>query len=405
MINSRKKSTFAILLTLCFSFISVYQYSTFVTTVFSPTETEINAAKLSNTTELDSQNTIEANLQNSTESNKNDSDEPKQNSSSLDEGEKAAEVNDKSTEPAIVDDSVGITYVIVDSGCHQSLHMVLENIFMFANESDKVFIWHSRFNEKFLTNGIEKHPELKQKLEQGIIRLTKIDPKDYGDFDNNIYSGGHWYSRFMTSKDLWGSVETEIAITMQGDTIICHAINETFFEKFSYLGGPSPFRTTFKDHGGRPLSRREVTTVHLPPDPVEDRIVNFHMNGGFSFRNVTWVKECIDKYGVIGTWIDDDLYNYCLKNMEQSHQVTEYISYATSSDNGNTKCFSYKGKRYCPFGVHKPWQMRSRSYDELVNSCPGLDLLSIRQHRYTSTTQCTVQFYNDTEPTPIECDC
>ena len=35
-----------------------------------------------------------------------------------------------------------------------------------------------------------------------------------------------------------------------------------------------------------------------------------------------WVKEYnIDKYGVIGIWIDDNLYNFCFKNIEQCHQV------------------------------------------------------------------------------------
>ena len=28
------------------------------------------------------------------------------------------------------------------------------------------------------------------------------------------------------------------------------------------------------------------------------------------------------KYGAIGTWIDDNLYNFCFKNMEQSYQVS-----------------------------------------------------------------------------------
>ena len=32
------------------------------------------------------------------------------------------------------------------------------------------------------------------------------------------------------------------------------------------------------------------------------------------------------KYGAIGTWIDDNLYNFCFKNMEQSHQVSSNSS-------------------------------------------------------------------------------
>ena len=401
MENSRKKLAVISILIIWVWFTTVRPYSKFLTAYFSPTEfvtKESNALKSSNEIELDSRNT--------TDLTKNDSDEPIQNPSLI-EGEKAVEEKDKLVEPGTgtVDSSLGRTYVIVDSGCHQGIHMVLENIFMFANANDSVLMWHSRFNEKFLRNGIENHPKLKQKLEQGIIRLVQINPEDYGTYDSNIYSGGHWYSQVMTSKNLWGSVNTETAITMQGDTIMCHPVDENIFKKFSYLGGPSSFRTTFRDYGGRPLAKRDITTVYLPPDPHEDQIVNFHMNGGFSIRNVTWVKECIDKYGVIGTWIDDDLYNFCFKNMEQSHQVTEDVSYATSSDNGITKCFTYKGQRHCPFGVHKPWQLRNQLYQELLDNCPGLDLLSKRQQRYQSTTHCTVQYYNDTEPTPIECDC
>ena len=38
------------------------------------------------------------------------------------------------------------------------------------------------------------------------------------------------------------------------------------------------------------------------------------------------VKEYRKKYGAIGTWIDDNLYNFCFKNIEQSYQVSRNSS-------------------------------------------------------------------------------
>ena len=40
-----------------------------------------------------------------------------------------------------------------------------------------------------------------------------------------------------------------------------------------------------------------------------------------------WLKEYnIDKYGVIGIYINDNLYNFFFKNIEQSHQISSNSS-------------------------------------------------------------------------------
>ena len=301
-----------------------------------------------------------------------------------------------------------ITYVIADVGCHQGLHMVLENIFRYAKENDKVAFWHSKKNEAFLMNGIELHPILKQKLKDGKMKFHKIEATAYNFDQNQVYSSNFWYSILLTHMDLWGTIDTDIAITMQGDTLICHLIEESMIENFSYLGGPSPFYTIFmagRKQGAGPLDRKIVKHHFLQPNPDVDRIARFHLNGGFSIRNVTWVKECIKVYGTLRQWTEDDLYTYCVAHLPSSIQNTEDKAYAVSSDNGNTKCFTYKGKRRCPFGVHKPWELRNDAYDELEEHCPGVNKLQQRQTRFVNTKDCNVQFLDDELPTNIECDC
>eukprot|EP00560_Eucampia_antarctica_P008508 CAMPEP_0197825398 /NCGR_PEP_ID=MMETSP1437-20131217/2489_1 /TAXON_ID=49252 ORGANISM="Eucampia antarctica, Strain CCMP1452" /NCGR_SAMPLE_ID=MMETSP1437 /ASSEMBLY_ACC=CAM_ASM_001096 /LENGTH=270 /DNA_ID=CAMNT_0043425383 /DNA_START=461 /DNA_END=1273 /DNA_ORIENTATION=- len=222
---------------------------------------------------------------------------------------------------------------------------------------------------------------LSENYNTGQIVLRRLDPVRFGTMKNQyLYAGGFWYSKLMTSLEFWKDIKTPFAMTLQADTLICRPVMDEDL-KGTYIGGISGFKTIWNP---KLALGNTIQHIDVGPNPDLDIITISHLNGGFSLRNVTWVHQCIRKYGGVQDWVEDSLMQYCHERLGSSKPVLEKDAYAFSSDNGHSMCHvgNANGDRICPLAVHKPWMTKKNKtqYEELEKACPGLGKLEKLQY-------------------------
>lgn len=241
--------------------------------------------------------------------------------------------------------------------CYAAIPHVIKNALSQYNYS-LVFLYSDE-NKDCLHSIIKNDPTLQHWFNNE--RIITVYEKTM-DSSHPIYNPTSWNNKLYTSESFWTSMKKygNYAITVQSDTLICK--NEMPDLDVDFIGGIS----------------------YISPSPSSDTFKKM-LNGGLSIRNIDWCIKCIRSN--TRDHVEDSLFNKCPR---KPVSVVTALSFA--SDNGTTKCFTWKNKRICPWGVHKPWKSM-KQYKELENNCPGLKTLQSLQKQIVVPT-------NNNEQTP-----
>ena len=269
-----------------------------------------------------------------------------------------------------------LTALLVEVRCTRTLPLVLKQAVKFLRDYDKFLIIHSAKNRQYIKEIIRSDPNLQQLLVVQQLQMRQVNETHYGNTNaGNQYNPDYWYSRMMTDSNFWKSIQTPYVITLQSDTLICRPflVNEFLHElNVSFIGGLSK--------SSRMNTGRKIVVY---PDPNHS-LLDDHLNGGFSLRNVAWTIQCIEESRHsrrVKQGGEDNFFRSCRQmNATGTVHTSQLQAYSFASDNGWTMCFNItqNRERICPFGVHKPWTTRnpkSQEYVELAQNCPGLDQL------------------------------
>eukprot|EP00040_Diaphanoeca_grandis_P043821 m.10392 g.10392 ORF g.10392 m.10392 type:complete len:321 (-) comp8271_c0_seq1:149-1111(-) len=275
--------------------------------------------------------------------------------------------------PVIVPNPI-FTAIYVEPRCHAALGLVLRTT-LSNLDGYPVVLWHTVRNAKYVIGVIRSDPLIRKYWEHKLLTLHSFDPKMYGSTRTNniseplsdkaLYHGDFWYQRLITMAPFWNTIKTPFMVNVQSDTLICNKPPLDIISKSTFIGGISGFNSK-----GR---------FKVADDPKENTLTPSHMNGGFSVHSVEWSLKCIaldSKH----FYVEDTLWNKCRDTID-TPGVPEADAYRIASDNGITACFTFKGERLCPFGVHKPWNKASATaWTELQQTCDGLSELKALQY-------------------------
>lgn len=241
---------------------------------------------------------------------------------------------------------------ITEPRCLKAVPFVLENVLRKLPSSFPVVFFYSDHNVVCVERWLNETTVLAQARQSGrliIEKETTMDPEKKA-----IYSASNWNNKLYTNVTFWESLYQygTTALTFQADSIIC--ANDTSMPytplwNVNYLGGIS-------------------WQKNIQPSTSSN---TYHLNGGLSIRNLDWVISCL-KNTTDFSKPEDDIFCNC-KGGAQDVSILDAMEF--SSDNGNTKCFTWQGTRRCPWGVHKPWMQRGNDYNELVDYCPDIEIL------------------------------
>jgi len=273
-----------------------------------------------------------------------------------------------------------LSAVFVDIRDHPAFSLVMENAVENLELNVKIYVWHTKENGPSLRNATQSSPVLRSHGDRIVFR--EFEPTKFGLTSGvSTWDGKYWYSSLLTSLEFWDSFPTTHVLTIQADTLLCRPLRNDVelaeLGNIPFLGGLAAFRITVAKGTSLRMFKQEYLIPSLEGPAVQSYVTQ-QTNGGFSLRNVEFMKYCVKKYGAWTEWGDDTLYAYCL-DKSSPIRPTEKQAYAFSSDNGWTGCFNDEdGKRICPLGVHKVWRKRNvkpEMYNEMVESCPGLSRL------------------------------
>lgn len=240
--------------------------------------------------------------------------------------------------------------LMTEPRCVAAAPFVLQNALERLPSSVKVIFLHSQENSACVRQWLNrKHLE----LAYAAGRLVVSEDSRITTSKGKIYSPTNWNNQLYRNATFWQGLKVygDVVLTIQSDTLICSTDVPPW--NATYLGGISWL--------DQPLRASNQTN-------------SYHLNGGFSIRQLDWMIHCLQNMKNEG--IEDNIMNSCIGGREK---VTVLEAMAFSSDNGNTKCFDWKGQRLCPWGVHKPWVKtkfpEGDEYLELVTYCPEIEAL------------------------------
>jgi hypothetical protein len=321
------------------------------------------------------------------------------------------------SEDDLTNTSVGddITVVLVEIRCHKSLWVILQQaVVQLKGTGIRTVVWHSSYNEFYLTSLINEDPILQKEYQRGMLLLHPFDPTEFGfngkkDHKRVRYRGSYWYQSLIKSRAFYESIPTTYMINMQTDTLICRPPDDDLIKlvkngRVKFLGG----MTSKRVHPNRPS--------------LDDSIGDTFLNGGFSLRSVPWSLECIDRFARNFTAASEDVFwNRCQKltknsnnsDTDDNNAFTHLEAYAFGSDNGSTQCYvdpQNKSKTVCPFGVHKPWKVKKRrakarrgKYSQLESACPGLSIMEANQKHFVNQRTCNISSIERNMTIPCDC--
>ncbi|KAK3274312.1 hypothetical protein CYMTET_17500 [Cymbomonas tetramitiformis] len=212
--------------------------------------------------------------------------------------------------------------LLVEPRPSPAIGLVLFNACRRLSCSWNITILHSDENREFVLDSIHSNRRLRAEMLQGRLRMELLRA--------TIGTSSEWYSQMLQSGSFWSDLRADWVLTLQSDTWICGREKDPPVVK-PYIGGMSYQRG----------SKSDAPFVG-------------HMNGGFSLRNVKWVKICIKqmKAKKCSACVEDELFSMCMKH-EPGISIFDLMRF--SSDNKWTGCFDDGGQRVCPWGVHMPW--------------------------------------------------
>ena len=302
----------------------------------------------------------------------------------------------------------------METRCHPAFSVALHGAVRHLGPEVPIVVVHSPHNAAFVRGVIAAIPELAGARPRIALRETNESawgtpcPERRGE-RCGIYSTQFWYSRMFISLRFWEAFATPYVLTLQSDTLLCRPFptQELVEHGASFTGGISGMQAGFKPYTPAANPRHGVVLNH-----------GEYLNGGASFRNVRWVKDCIRKHQRPEGWIEDELYRTCREDADLNGTVyeTEVGAYAFSSDNGKTLCFedptsSRGNNRTCPLCVHKPWTEGSKkraaaAYAELQQNCPGLERLQeLNLRKLQRGETCLAYDATGGAPTTFRCQC
>lgn len=246
--------------------------------------------------------------------------------------------------------SPSISAYIVESRCHDGLGVAISSALINLPQSSTITLYHPSENAKFVSALPSRVPALLDPRYRAheFVLVGDVDP-------SLLYTPNYWYSRFLTSPDLWRAATTDFVLVFQEDTVICSKLDPGLVFKYPYLGGISD-GFDYEASAGALGNGSLDETVELEPSA--------HLNGGLSMHNATWSAECAEAHQDV-LHIEDNLWNMCRPPVKEADAVM------FASDNGYTTCFTLSdGSRRCPWGVHKPWQKADVS--ELARGCASI---------------------------------
>ena len=193
--------------------------------------------------------------------------------------------------------------VMIECREHPDLKPVLWNMAnVYGGTETSLYIFHGTKNEDFIKN------------------IT-------GEWKNVIYinmgvENLNWqeYSYKLTTWQFWDNIKTKFCLIFQTDTLIFKQIPENFFE-YDFIGAPTGIQKL--------------------------------LNGGFSLRNTSVVKETSKKFGPEYpkgyNGAEDSFFAYYLH--DSIHAKSKYPDFFTASSFAAERFYSKD-----PVGIHKPWE-------------------------------------------------
>jgi len=230
------------------------------------------------------------------------------------------------------------TAILVEMRCHSAFSVALHAAVRNLGPEVLLLVMHSSHNGAFVRGVIKSSPVLTERFRSERLAVRQIREEDWGlkcpephKRNCGVYSGKFWYSAMFVNARFWDGFETPYVLTLQSDTLLCRQFptRELIERGTSFTGGVSGMGSGFKQ-------------IPVTQDPRHGVLLRTeYLNGGMSFRNVRWVRDCIRRYTREEGWIEDEMYRHCRENdINGTVHETAVGAYSFSSDNGVTMCFA-----------------------------------------------------------------
>ena len=221
--------------------------------------------------------------------------------------------------------------VIVEPRKHALLKQVIDNFNSIMDNTWDLYVFHGISHKEFAHNAT-KHINNRNKF---------LIPLDTDNLDANEYN------RLFRTTTFWDNVNAEHILVFQTDSVLCKNSNYKIedFMKYDYVGCPydgTIFGNNIKFWG---------------------KNNHFYGIGGLSYRNKSFMLDCINKNTDIDyNFAEDVLFSNCVADSKNKPESVEVLNKFCTQFHALDKSF----------GVHKPHHLDKTTFSEY---CPEVNIL------------------------------
>lgn len=222
--------------------------------------------------------------------------------------------------------------VIVEPRKHKLLKQVIDNFHNIIDKSWDLYVFHGKSYKEFAYDAIKNVKDRNKFL----IEL---------DTDN---LNANEYNKLFKNKSFWNKINAEHILIFQTDSVLCKNSNYKIedFIKYDYIG--CPYNGTFIGKNNK----------------VWGETNNFYGIGGLSYRNKSFMIDCINKNSNIDSNFPEDvLFSNCVAESENKPESAEILNKFCTQYNYDDKSF----------GVHKPYYLNNK--ETFQEYCPEINIL------------------------------
>jgi hypothetical protein len=222
--------------------------------------------------------------------------------------------------------------VIVEPREHKLLEQVIDNFDNIMDKSWDLYVFHGKSHTEFANNATKKI----QGRNKFLIPLET----------DNLTAPE--YNRLFKDISFWNNVKAEHILIFQTDSVLCknspYKIED--FMKYDYIG--CPYNDTFIGKIGKVWSEEH----------------NFYGIGGLSYRNKSFMIDCINKHNNIDSGLPEDvLFSNCVADTQNKPETAKILNKFCTQFHGLDKSF----------GVHRPINLSNK--EKFSEYCPEINIL------------------------------
>ena len=231
--------------------------------------------------------------------------------------------------------------IIVEPRAHMHLETVLRNVHETTPIEWPIYVVHGLTNGDMVRECVARSVGTRRAVFYIRLHASNLGPNQY--------------NRLFLTERFWDTVAADHVLVFQTDVAICRPITPDAvltMQKYGYLGCQTSSNTARPAWGGE-MARHVFGGV-----------------GGMSFRNVSFMKRCIQSMSPKdrATIPEDVAFSACQASMRPVPPQT-LASFCWQGD------WSSGMKTPTPLGVHKPSLMNASSKSKMTRHCPAVSHL------------------------------